>query len=312
MTPSPEHARLAAELRALRERTGLSLSGLAAKTAYSRSSWERYLNGKALPPRQAVQELCRLAGEPEGRALALWEITESGWSGRAKEAPRPATVPQATATPRPEATPRPTVAPPAVAPPTVVSAQVGPSSGQLLPRPPSGPSGRRTATLMAVLAAVCALAVAGATVALVVLTRGHGAAHRAAAPASSAAPSSNRPTCRGAACEGLSPMVTKCGAEPETLVRRRMSTGAWMEVRYNRWCGASWARTWGARVGDRIEMTADGAGSPVRRAKIKDDVDTDAFVYTPMTATLPGTVVRTCFLPAANDTKECFDSRVTQ
>ncbi|MFG3148668.1 helix-turn-helix domain-containing protein [Streptomyces sp. NPDC048243] len=312
MTPSPEHARLASELRALRERTGLSLSGLAAKTAYSRSSWERYLNGKALPPRQAVRELCLLAGEPEGRALALWEITESGWSGRAKEAPRAVTAPQAspsrpTPTPEPEATARPTGTPP-----TLVHAQVAPPAHQVPHRPVSAPPDRRTVTLLAVLATVCAVAVAGATVVLVVLTRDHGAARHTAAPASSAVTPPTRPTCRGADCEGLSPMVTKCGAQPETLVRRRMSTGAWMEVRYNRWCAASWARTWGARVGDRIEMSADGAGSPVRRAKIKDDVDTDSFVYTPMTATLPGAVVTACFLPAASDTKECFDSRVAQ
>ncbi|MFJ8995145.1 helix-turn-helix domain-containing protein [Streptomyces sp. NPDC102279] len=319
MTPSPEHARLAAELRALRERTGLSLSGLAAKTAYSRSSWERYLNGRTLPPRQAVRELCQLAGEPEGRVLALWEITESGWSGRAKEAPRAATARPSETTSKPQTSLKPQTAPkpetaprPSVPSPTPVSAHVASPADRLSTRQSSSPSSRRTVTLMAVLAAVCALAVGGVTVVLLVVTRDHGDARRSATQPSSAASSSTHPNCRGAACEGLSPMVTRCGAQPETLARRRMSTGAWMEVRYNRWCGASWARTWGARVGDRIEMSADGAGSPVRRAKIKDDVDTDSFVYTPMTATLPGTVVRACFLPAANDRKECFDSRVTQ
>ena len=74
---TPEQARLAAALRELRARTGLSLAALAAKTAFSKSSWERYLNGRTLPPHTAVQELCRLAGEPDGRCLALWEIAES-------------------------------------------------------------------------------------------------------------------------------------------------------------------------------------------------------------------------------------------
>lgn len=77
--------RLAAELRELRARTGLSMAALAGRTTYSKSSWERYLNGKALPPRQAVQDLCRIAHEPEGRFLALWEIAEAEWSGRAKD-----------------------------------------------------------------------------------------------------------------------------------------------------------------------------------------------------------------------------------
>ncbi|MFD9869463.1 helix-turn-helix domain-containing protein [Streptomyces niveus] len=89
-----ENDRLAAALRELRARTGLSLAALSERSPYSKSSWERYLNGKSLPPRQAVQELCRLANEPDGRLLALWEIAESGWSGRAAS-PAPAPAPAA-------------------------------------------------------------------------------------------------------------------------------------------------------------------------------------------------------------------------
>ncbi|MER6311075.1 helix-turn-helix transcriptional regulator, partial [Streptomyces sp. NPDC001657] len=70
-------------MRELRGRTGLSLAALAARTPYSKSSWERYLNGKKLPPRDAVEALCRLAGEPAGRLLALWELADAAWSGRA-------------------------------------------------------------------------------------------------------------------------------------------------------------------------------------------------------------------------------------
>nr|WP_246620737.1 DUF2690 domain-containing protein [Streptomyces corallincola] len=174
-------------------------------------------------------------------------------------------------------------------------------------------------TLMAVLTTVCALAVGGVTVALLLLPHGHGRAPEPyAAPSAPVSASSVHPKCRGAACEGRSPMVTRCGAQPDTLVRRRMATGAWMEVRYNRWCGASWARTWGARMGDRIEMTAVGAGRPVRRAEIQSDADLDSFVYTPMTVTLPGTVLRICFEsaasadPAGSAGKECFETRVGQ
>ena len=75
---------LAAGLRELRGRTGLSLAGLAARTPYSKSSWERYLNGKKLPPRDAVEALCRLAEEPAGRLLALWELADADWSGRGR------------------------------------------------------------------------------------------------------------------------------------------------------------------------------------------------------------------------------------
>ncbi|MEV0369938.1 DUF2690 domain-containing protein [Streptomyces sp. NPDC050636] len=79
-----ECARLAEGMRELRARTGLSLAALAARTPYSKSSWERYLNGKKLPPRDAVEALCRLAGEPPGRLVALWELADAAWSGRGR------------------------------------------------------------------------------------------------------------------------------------------------------------------------------------------------------------------------------------
>ncbi|MBH1935959.1 helix-turn-helix domain-containing protein [Streptomyces sp. AV19] len=87
--PPAECAALAAELRALRERTGLSLVALAGRTPYSKSSWERYLNGKKLPPRQAVEALCGLADEPAGRLVALWDLAEQRWSGRSGVPERP-------------------------------------------------------------------------------------------------------------------------------------------------------------------------------------------------------------------------------
>ncbi|WP_437114374.1 helix-turn-helix domain-containing protein [Streptomyces cyaneofuscatus] len=84
--PPLERACLAAALRELKTRTGLSLAGLAERTAYSKSSWNRCLTGATLPPRRAVEDLCRLADEPPGRCLALWEIAESTESGRTTRA----------------------------------------------------------------------------------------------------------------------------------------------------------------------------------------------------------------------------------
>ncbi|MEU1692628.1 helix-turn-helix domain-containing protein [Streptomyces hirsutus] len=88
-TPSPERARLTAALRGLKERAGLSLTGLEERTPFSKSSWGRSLKGETLPPRDAVRELCRLAGEPDAHCLALWELAESESSGRAAPAPAP-------------------------------------------------------------------------------------------------------------------------------------------------------------------------------------------------------------------------------
>lgn len=79
-------------MRLLKDRTGLSLVALGARTAYSKSSWQRYLNGTQPPPRQAVVALCRVAGEDVERFGVRWELAVRAW-------PRPA--PQTVPTSRP-------------------------------------------------------------------------------------------------------------------------------------------------------------------------------------------------------------------
>ncbi|MEU3512751.1 peptidoglycan-binding protein [Streptomyces longwoodensis] len=71
--------RLVVQLRGLKDHSGLSLASLQNKTSYSRASWERYLNGKVLAPRQAVEELARVAGIDPTRLLALHEVAEEAW-----------------------------------------------------------------------------------------------------------------------------------------------------------------------------------------------------------------------------------------
>ncbi|MDN3295817.1 helix-turn-helix domain-containing protein [Streptomyces ficellus] len=73
---------LVTELRQAREQAGLSMAALAARTPYSKSSWERYLNGKKPIPRPAVEALCLITGGPAERLLALWELADAAWSGR--------------------------------------------------------------------------------------------------------------------------------------------------------------------------------------------------------------------------------------
>ncbi|OKK08173.1 hypothetical protein AMK26_03890 [Streptomyces sp. CB03234] len=75
---------LVTELRRARERSGLSMAALAARTPYSKSSWERYLNGKKPVPRGAVEALCRITREPAEPLLALWELADATWSGRGR------------------------------------------------------------------------------------------------------------------------------------------------------------------------------------------------------------------------------------
>ncbi|MGW0085619.1 DUF2690 domain-containing protein [Streptomyces sp. NPDC003393] len=69
----PSIGPLAATLRELRDRTGLSLAALATRTPYSKSAWHRYLTGAKYPPRSAVEALARLAGADPAPVLALWE-----------------------------------------------------------------------------------------------------------------------------------------------------------------------------------------------------------------------------------------------
>ncbi|WP_093905446.1 XRE family transcriptional regulator [Streptomyces sp. cf386] len=309
-TPSPERARLAATLRELKDRTSLSLVGLAAKTSYSKSSWDRYLNGRTLPPRDAVQKLCRLAGEPEGRCLALWEIAEADGSGRGGGSQCVDSPPLPS---RPEVTPP----HPQEVPPADGWAGAGGTA--------DAGAVHRSATAMAVLAAVCAVAVGGLATVVLLLPHRDGEPRSSLSPSPSSSPAAPGPRCRGAVCEGRSPMQMKCGAAPTTVAAHRTATGAWMELRYSEECGTSWARMWRTRIGDRIEMTAgerkdpDGSeghggpenrGGPVRSAEVQDSVDADSYLYTPMTVADPGTVVRACFRPVAGGEGECFDARV--
>ncbi|MDQ1017266.1 helix-turn-helix domain-containing protein [Streptomyces afghaniensis] len=274
----PERARLASALRDLKAGTGLSLAALAAKTTFSKSSWERYLNGRTLPPREAVRELCRLAGEPEGRCLALWELAESEWSGRA--APTAPAAPPAQPEPKPQ------------------------------PEPEPEADARRTAAggrgaLLAVLASVCAIAAGGLSVALVLL------AGRSGDPPPSPPPTSApAPRCRGATCEGKSPMSMRCGESPLTLASHRTSSGAHLELRYSDKCEAGWARMWSTRIGDRLELNRTDGGRRPHIAEITDGIAAQSYVYTPMTEARPGTTVRACFRPVTGGSRECFDAVV--
>lgn len=272
-----EHTRLIAALRELRAGAGLSLAALAERTAYSKSSWERYLNGKSLPPRQAVRELCRLANEPDGRLLALWEITESQWSGRAVAR---AAAPDADESSRPH--------PPEAPPPAGTGRRLGGSR------------------LLVVLASAYTVIVGGVAALLFLLLPDSEAREDEPLPAS--IPFSLAPQCHGAACEGRDPMRLICGVGPDTLAAHRTATGAHVELRHSKKCGASWVRAWGTEVGDRLDVTA---GGPTHGVRVRNKDDAATFVYTGMAEVRSGGTVRACFRPAsAGGERECFEARV--
>jgi transcriptional regulator with XRE-family HTH domain len=89
----PRVRQLVVRLRRLKDHSGLTIRQLAAKTGYSAKSWERYLGGRSLPPREAVEAMARIEGDDPTRLLALHEVAAEAWGDRrgaasAPEAPR--------------------------------------------------------------------------------------------------------------------------------------------------------------------------------------------------------------------------------
>jgi transcriptional regulator with XRE-family HTH domain len=86
----PRARQLVIRLRRLKDHSGLSIRQLAAKTGYSPKSWERYLGGRTLPPREAVEALARIAGEGDPtRLLVLHEVAAEGWGSPRRRHPEP-------------------------------------------------------------------------------------------------------------------------------------------------------------------------------------------------------------------------------
>ncbi|WP_330339827.1 helix-turn-helix domain-containing protein [Streptomyces sp. NBC_00557] len=70
----PRVRQLAVQMRRIKDHSGLGLQALAARTGYSRASWDRYLNGRSLPPQEAVAALARACDADPARLLALHEV----------------------------------------------------------------------------------------------------------------------------------------------------------------------------------------------------------------------------------------------
>ncbi|WP_037843713.1 helix-turn-helix domain-containing protein [Streptomyces sp. NRRL F-5126] len=261
-----ECALLAERLRELRARTGLSLAALAERTAYSKSSWDRYLGGKKPAPRQAVQALCALAGEDSGPLIALWELADAQWSGRSSAAPAAA-------------------APPAAG--TAEAAELPRRAGHRRPLL----IGAGAAALAAV-AALTALSLSGADT-------GH---RTVVSPALSPTPGCRGRTCEG---KDPGPMSCALPDRSEVLgPRHRTRTGAFVQLRYSKACAAAWGRFWHARIGDAIEVSAPGG--PPRRAEATGGGDTKSYLFTHMVDASDLTGLRVCFDPVGAGPRECF------
>lgn len=272
-------SRLVTGLRGLKDRSGLNLTELAEATAISRSSWERYLNGKQFPPRHAVRAICRAAQETEDELLAQWAVADAAWSGRG-HAMAPGSDP--------------------TSPPSVGIGTAVPDS-----RPATGPSRPVRRALLAASAlidkrpmstavGVFLLCAAMLTPAVVI----H--ASRATGPLTAARP----PICRLRSCQGRNPRTTAC-EDPVTTASHTAADGTRLEVRFSPSCQAGWIRAWPTHPGFRIEITGPDARprSAVETARPADnEVTTTTMIAAPRPSDL-----RACYYPSTGRPgRECF------
>ncbi|MDC0770906.1 helix-turn-helix domain-containing protein [Streptomyces sp. HD] len=293
----PEVAHLVRELRGLKDVTELTLAALASKTAYSKSAWERYFNGKKLPPRQAVTALAEIAG-PEHVAplLALWQrATQAETRGR----PRRQDGSGGTAAADEQRRQDGSGGTATVDEKPVMTGGDGHGDGD---EGAGGneplPSGRRARRgVVAVCAAATTLLTGLAVLLAVVLQQqeprmpGSGtgkAGATAASPSLLAADQSAAPVgCRKEACEGKDPQLMGCGQDARTAASVWLS-GTLIELRYSSRCQAAWGRILAAKVGDQVHV--DAVDGRALTGRVKFGVD----AYSPMAPATDPSEARAC------------------
>ncbi|MFJ5301414.1 DUF2690 domain-containing protein [Streptomyces sp. NPDC088350] len=76
----PQVREFASQLRRLVDRSGLSIAAVADRTGYSKTSWDRYLNGRLLAPKGAIVALAEVTGANPVHLTTMWELAERSWS----------------------------------------------------------------------------------------------------------------------------------------------------------------------------------------------------------------------------------------
>ncbi|MET9430949.1 MULTISPECIES: DUF2690 domain-containing protein [unclassified Streptomyces] len=76
----PQVKEFAHQLRRLVDRSGLSIAAVSDRTGYSKTSWERYLNGRLLAPKGAIVALAEVTGTNTVHLTTMWELAERAWS----------------------------------------------------------------------------------------------------------------------------------------------------------------------------------------------------------------------------------------
>ncbi|GAA3953252.1 XRE family transcriptional regulator [Streptomyces marokkonensis] len=76
----PQIKEFTSQLRRLVDRSELSVASVADATGYSKTSWERYLNGRLLAPKGAIVALAEVTGTNPMHLTTMWELAERAWS----------------------------------------------------------------------------------------------------------------------------------------------------------------------------------------------------------------------------------------
>lgn len=76
----PQIREFTSQLRRVVDRSGLSVASVSDRTGYSKTSWERYLNGRLLAPKGAIVALAEVTGTNPLHLTTMWELAERAWS----------------------------------------------------------------------------------------------------------------------------------------------------------------------------------------------------------------------------------------
>ncbi|WP_327133944.1 DUF2690 domain-containing protein [Streptomyces sp. NBC_01343] len=265
-------------MRRIKDASQLSYNRLADKTHYSRSSWERFLNGKQVPTRIAVEEFATAAGaDPEPLLVLLKlavvrdEAPAEEPAVRAPERPRPG-IPVKPATVRTAPDPDPAPAPAAAAEGAV-------------------PAGRFAwSRILRTAAGVLAGALLGSLLTVfLVEPAGAGTAQGPTAGATGspgATPAQARPSgpvkvgCKSDTCMRREPQAEDCQWDAVT-VRQTFLRGMSIQLRYSEACQAVWGRVENGNIGDTVMIQDKRNSSDEATIRMEHDTYTRMLAVTP-------------------------------
>ncbi|WKD32037.1 helix-turn-helix domain-containing protein [Streptomyces xanthophaeus] len=259
-TVGTESARvqLSTEMRRIKEASQLSFGRLADRTHYSRSSWERFLNGKQLPTTVAVEQLAAVAGtDPEPLLDLLARAVSAPASGAPATAAPAQTAPvqSAAAQAAPETAPE---APAAVAVPDAPQAAVRP----LRERPRA--EWRRRFGVIGYITAGALLGSVATGLAFSSTAAGGRSPGAAGEPSDTRKSGGGDETatlvpgagdiqvkCKSDTCLRHDPQAMECHWDA-TTAKSTFLRGMHIQLRYSAACQSVWGRIEGGAVGDKV------------------------------------------------------------